>query len=243
MTEDFNNNILDYFPSPSGNNQNLISFINQTTEMLCKWYADSENNPILPINTDLDFAKPNHNGCNSDQLLDDIRFLIKHSFNPIHPGSLAYLDPPPLLISIVGDLISSGLNNNLLAEELSPGISVLESQICDWFAKAIGYDSYSGGIAASGGSLNNLNALVTARYSSGLSSDPNATFIMSEDAHVSFKKCGRILGLSDRNIIIVGTDKSGKIDIQLLNKLINKSLLEVKKIFAVVATLGTTFRG
>ena len=52
-----------------------------------------------------------------------------------------------------------------------------------------------GGIAASGGTLNNLNAMVTAKYNSGYIFDNNVVLILSEDAHVSFKKCARILKL------------------------------------------------
>ena len=46
---------------------------------------------------------------------------------------------------------------------------------------------------ASGGTLSNLNALVTARTNAGLGSDPNAVFIVSEEAHSSFKKSRELL--------------------------------------------------
>ena len=60
------------------------------------------------------------------------------AFRPNHPGALAHLDPPPLAISVVADLVASGLNNNLLAEELSPSLTRLERQLCRWLADRIG---------------------------------------------------------------------------------------------------------
>jgi len=107
----------------------------------------------------------------------------------------------------------------------------------------IGFNDSSGGIAASGGTLSNLNALIAARHNSGLGSDPNSVLLISEDAHSSFIKCIRIMGLDEANLIRIKTDNNGSIDIQNLRKTIDKCLSDNKKIFAIVATLGTTVRG
>ena len=139
------------------------------------------------LDEDFNFHLPDLQGSSQDELFLEIENLISHSFNPVHPGSLAHLDPPPLLFSILGDLIAAALNNNLLAYELSPSITRLEESLINWFSKKIGFKNCSGGIVASGGTLSNLNALITARHNSGLGSDPNAVLLVSEDAHSSFK--------------------------------------------------------
>ena len=109
--------------------------------------------------------------------------------------------------------------------------------------KKIGFDDFSGGIAASGGTLSNLNALIAARHNAGLGSDPNSVLLVSEDAHSSFIKCIRIMGLDPTNLVRIKTDNQGRMDINNLIKNIDKCLIENKKIFAIVATLGTTVRG
>ena len=243
MKSDLNKLLIDYFPSPNGENKELLKLLNQTSKIICDWFSLSEELHPLPQNNKNIFSEPNMFGSDLKVLLDDINKLIYSSFNPSHPGSLAHLDPPPLTISIVGDLVAGALNNNLLAEELSPSISILENDLCKWFANEIGFGKFSGGIAASGGTLNNLNALVCARFIAGLTFNAEASFIISNEAHVSFKKCARILGIKDENLISIETDNYGKMDISKLNEAINKSKSIGKKIFSIVATLGTTIRG
>ena len=51
------------------------------------------------------------------------------------------------------------------------------------------------------------------------------------------------MGLDEANLIRIKTDNNGSIDIQNLRKTIDKCFIDNKKIFAVVATLGTTVRG
>ena len=243
MTIDPINKQEELFPSYSGYSDSLLTLLNKTSQIICKWFSESERLGPLPLDLNFKCSVPDEFGNSTDVLFTEIESLIYSSFNPVHPGSLAHLDPPPLIISILGDLIASGLNNNLLAHELSPSISNLEESICKWFSIKLGFGKSSGGIAASGGTLSNLNALVAARKHAGIESDQNAVFLISEDAHSSFNKCSRIMGLGKNNIIKVKTDNDGCMDIIALRNTIDKCYDEGKKIFSIVATLGTTIRG
>ena len=243
MTEDLSYKSDKYFPSYLGTNDNLIILVNRTTRILCEWFSKAEKYGPLPFDENFKSIMPDENGNSAEDLFSEIKVLLNSSFNPVHPGSLAHLDPPPLIFSILGDLIAAGLNNNLLAYELSPSVTLLEDSLCKWFAKKIGFNDSSGGIAASGGTLSNLNALIAARHNAGLGSDPNSVLLVSEDAHSSFIKCTRIMGLDDANLVRIKTDNKGCIDIQNLRKTLDKCSIDNKKIFAIVATLGTTVRG
>ncbi|MDC3171355.1 aminotransferase class V-fold PLP-dependent enzyme [Prochlorococcus sp. AH-716-E13] len=243
MTSEPINKQKNFFPTSSGSNESMFILLNRTSEILCKWFSNTENLGPIPVDTNFECTLPEEYGKSADVLFSEIESLIYSSFNPVHPGSLAHLDPPPLIISILGDLIAAGLNNNLLAHELSPSISLLEESICKWFTKKLGFPEKAGGIAASGGTLSNLNALVAARRHAGLETDPNAVLLISEDAHSSFIKCTRIMGLHNNNLIKVKTDNNGCMDMVDLNNTIDKCAKEGKKIFSIVATLGTTIRG
>ena len=231
------------FPTYKNSNDSLLILLNKTSQIICKWFSDAEKLGPLPIDINFKCSFPDEFGNSTDALFSEIESLVYSSFNPVHPGSIAHLDPPPLIISILGDLIAAGLNNNLLANELSPSISILEESICKWFSKKLDFGESAGGIAASGGTLSNLNALVAARNNAGLESDQNAVFLISEDAHSSFVKCSRIMGLGKNNLIKVKTDVNGCMDIVDLKNSIDKCSEDGKNIFSIVATLGTTIRG
>jgi len=243
MAEDFINNKDIYFPSYLGTNDKLITLLNRASQTLCDWFSKADKNGPLPFDENFKCIKPDEDGSSEEDLFSEIESLLNNSFNPVHPGSLAHLDPPPLIFSILGDLIAAGLNNNLLAYELSPSVTLLEDSLCKWFAKKLGFNDFSGGIAASGGTLSNLNALIAARHNSGLGSDPNSVLLVSEDAHSSFIKCIRIMGLDESNLVRIKTDNNGCMDIHNLRNVIDKCFIDNKKIFAIVATLGTTVRG
>ena len=243
MTKELINKKDIYFPSYSGSNDNLNSLLNKTSQIICNWFSNAEKYGPLPIDEGFKCLMPCENGNSPEDLFSEIEALISNSYNPVHPGSIAHLDPPPLILSILGDLIAAGLNNNLLAYELSPSITDLEDSLFKWFSQKIGFGDCSGGIAASGGTLSNLNALIAARDNAGLSSDPNAVFLISDEAHSSFIKCAKIMGLHENNLIKVRTDNEGSMDLRCLKNKISECTKNNKKIFSIVATLGTTIRG
>ena len=79
-------------------------------------------------------------------------------------------------------------------------MSSLERKLCKWFCEKLGLGNLSGGVAASGGSLSNLMALVMARNIAGLGNDPSAVFFASADCHVSLSKAVKVMG--DRKSVV-----------------------------------------
>ena len=234
---------MDPFASPQNLDRELHSLLAQASSNLCDWFAESGSQAPLPDSVELPVVYPEKEGVSNNVLLSELKLLMNGSYRPSHPGSLAHLDPPPLSASIVGELICAGLNNNLLAEELSPSLSSLERNLCKWFCQRLGLGDSSGGVAASGGSLSNLMALVMARNIAGLESDPSAVFFASDDCHVSFLKALRIMGLKKESLQRIPTDENGELKISCLRSSLNKIKSQGKKCFAVVATAGTTVRG
>ena len=234
---------MEPFASPHNLDRELYSLLAQASSNICDWFAESGGQSPIPDSFDLPEIYPAKKGVSNNVLLRELKLLMDGSYRPSHPGSLAHLDPPPLSASIVGELICAGLNNNLLANELSPSLSSLEKKLCKWFCQKLGFGDLSGGVAASGGSLSNLMALVIARNIAGLESDPSAVFFVSDDSHVSFLKALKIMGLRQESLQKVHTNENGQLEISSLRKSFNKIKSEGKKCFAVVATAGTTVRG
>ncbi len=234
---------MDPFASPHNLDSQLHSLLGEASSNLCDWLADSGCHGPIPDSFELPEVPPAKEGVSNKVLLTELQLLMNGAYRPSHPGALAHLDPPPLSASIVGELICAGLNNNLLAEELSPSLSSLERKLCKWFCEKLGLGNLSGGVAASGGSLSNLMALVMARNIAGLESDPSAVFFASEDCHVSLLKAVRLMGLQPESFQRIPTDEKGKLNISSLDSILKKIKSEGKKCFAVVATAGTTVRG
>ncbi len=234
---------MDHFASPHNLDKQLHSLLEEASSNLCEWLAESESEGPIPDSFDMPIVHPEKEGVSNTVLLKDLREIMNGSYRPSHPGALAHLDPPPLSASIAGELICAGLNNNLLAEELSPSLSTLERQLCKWFCEKLGLGELSGGVAASGGSLSNLMALVMARNLAGLGCDPDAVFFASDDCHVSLSKAVRIMGLNKESLKKIPIDEEGRLNISDLYSIFKKLKSEGKKCFAVVATAGTTVRG
>ncbi len=234
---------LSAFASPDTLDPQLLQFLERTSERLCHWIGTAAERGPLPALRVLPDAAPEPNGREMNQLLDDLQHVMDGAYQPSHPGALAHLDPPPITASIAADLICAGLNNNLLAEELSPSLSHLERQVCAWFAQRIGFPAGATGVAASGGTLSNLIALVSARHHAGLNHTPDAVVLVSADAHVSWKKSARVMGLPIDGIREIPVDQQGSMDVDQLEVEITKLSKEGRSCIAVVATAGTTLRG
>ena len=72
-------------------------FISRASKTLCEWFSKAEK--YGPLNFDENFKciMPDENGNSTEVLFSEIQSLLNNSFNPVHPGSLAHLDPPPLI--------------------------------------------------------------------------------------------------------------------------------------------------
>ncbi len=234
---------MEFFASPDQPDPKFKSFLSDACDMLTTWFATTKQRQPSPPKSDLPDIAPDVEGLSSKKLLDDLYLLMLSSYQPSHPGSLAHLDPPPLTASIVGDMISAGLNNNLLAEELSPSITRLERDLCKWVANKLSMPSTSGGLAVSGGSISNLMALLVARFHSQYSYDSNIVVMASEEAHVSIVRAISVMGLPPESLCQISTDQEGKIIVDSLKSEYYKIKSQGKKCFAVIATAGTTVRG
>ena len=185
---------------------------------------------------------PGVEGASVESLLSDLQQVMDGAYQPSHPGALAHLDPPPLTASIAAELVCAGLNNNLLAEELSPGLTGLEHDLCRWFCHRIGLPTGSGGVLASGGTLSNLMALVAARAALGARHrDP--VLLCSQDAHVSINKAARVMGLADDALQTLPVAADGGLCLEALAERLRSLQAEGRPCLAVVATAGTTVRG
>ena len=231
------------FASPERLDPVLQDFLEQASRQLCTWLGTAVQRSPLPGLSMLPAVEPQLDGLAPAALLADLQVVMDGAFNPNHPGALAHLDPPPVGASLAADLICAGLNNNLLAEELSPSLTRLERSLTAWLAERLGLPRGSGGVAASGGTLSNLMALVTARRNRGLATASDAVVVASVDAHVSLAKALAVMGLPADALRLIEVDGDGRLLLPALDDELAALARRGRPVMAVVATAGTTVRG
>jgi len=234
---------LPLFPGPGAVDPELEAVLKHSAELLCRWYGESDQHGPRPHLSVVPGAAPAAQGRPPEALLDDLRTVMAGAYRPNHPGALAHLDPPPLAISVVADLVASGLNNNLLAEELSPSLTRLERQLCRWLADRLGLGPEASGVPASGGSLSNLMALVCARQQAGLRTSSEAIVLAGAAAHVSFEKALTVMGLPPDALRTLPLDDHGRLSPDTLRQALLLAHEQRRPVLAVVGVAGSTIQG
>lgn len=163
-----------------------------------------------------------------------------------HPRSQINVIPPATIPSIIGNLLPSIYNPNLVSEETSLSVAVAEVEAASIAADLVGYDStQAAGVFTFGGTGTLLYAIRTGlekacpgTAQTGLKED--AVVVCSETAHYSCRTVASWLGLGANNVIEVPTSPENEVRTCLLETMVRDALKEGKRIAAIVATMGTT---
>ncbi len=100
----------------------------------------------------------------SAEILDEFRRrLAPHQLNAWHPRTLSYFTPPPLPMSIVGELLAQFTNQGVDVWHAGPVGAFVEEEVGRWLCDLVGYGPASFGILTSGGVMANLMAMTVAR--------------------------------------------------------------------------------
>lgn len=241
------------FIDPSGKNESTIrALIEKAVNIIVGEAVSADQRPPLP-----DFKKRLWQPTEfpeapvaEEGILENLKILIREAMNPANLGYMGHMDPPPMTMSIIGDLIASSLNNNMLCFEMAPSFTVLEKALLKHIAHLFGLGEHSGGIMVSGGSLGNLAVISLARntvfdtHKGSLTSVKSPPIVFaSVAAHTSIQKAAMLLGLGCDAVVSIPTDKYGRMDPQELEKQIVLSREQGKRPFCIVCTAGTTITG
>jgi glutamate/tyrosine decarboxylase-like PLP-dependent enzyme len=240
------------FIDPRGNNRDEArELLNQAVDLMLDHLAGAERrSPAPDLQEFPDFAAIPDEGMHKEELLKRAAFLIRQPRNLAHSGYIGNMESMPTIMSIVGAMLMAATKNNMLAEEMSPYLTRVEPEVMKWFASRFGLGPQSGGGLLAGGSLANLQALVTARNAKfhskregiwGRQKPP--VFFASEVAHSSLQKAAMIMGLGTASVTPVRADENSRMDVTDLQHKIQHSLDSGQEPFCVVATAGTTVTG
>jgi glutamate/tyrosine decarboxylase-like PLP-dependent enzyme len=169
--------------------------------------------------------------------------LAKACISTDHPRNLAFIPSAPSEYANLFDLVvgASALYGGSWQE--GAGAVFAENQALRWLSDLAGLPQSAGGVFVQGGTIGNLSALVVAR-AQARKKYPDATrwvIACSEEAHSSIVTAANVM---DVDVLKVNVAANGK----LMGKAVANSIdtlhaTTTKRVFAVVATAGTTNLG
>lgn len=177
------------------------------------------------------------------QLFKDV--LVKATVPVDHPRHLAFVPAAPTKAAVLFDLVTSASSIHGAYWMTGAGGIFCENQAMKWLVELTGLPEGAFGVFTSGGTSANLSAMIAAREAWRDKKEENkklkALLITSNGAHSSIKSMARVI---DADIILVDDDAEDKLTGFWLEKAIaNLSEFDRKRLFAVVATGGTTNAG
>jgi aromatic-L-amino-acid decarboxylase len=153
----------------------------------------------------------------SGELLEEFRRrLAPFQYNAQHPRSFSYFTPPPLPMSIVGELLCQWVNQGVDVWHAGPSAALVEEEVVRWLADLVGYGPEAFGVLTSGGVMANVMALTLARdvhlaaRRGGMARAralEGVRVYASDQAHFSIARALDVLGFPPETLRLVPADE------------------------------------
>lgn len=163
-----------------------------------------------------------------------------------HPRTQQNVIPPPTIPSLIGVLLSSLHNANVVWDEFSRLVALAEVEAAGVTARLVGYDpERAAGVFTFGGTGTSLYGVKIGlekacpqAMQKGVAED--AVVLVSEAGHYCAANVAGWLGIGADNLVVVPTTDDNEMDLARLEEAARSALAGGKKIAAIIATLGTT---
>ena len=192
-------------------------------------------------------------GLSSDQITATLRPVISNSVAVSDVGTIAHLHCPPLLASLVAEVVISTLNQSMDSFDQAPIATVVEQKLVSWLCAQAGLPASADGTFTGGGSQSNYMGLLLARdaflkkqwnwpaQKCGLHPEAGRLRILcSEAAHFTVEKSAAQLGLGTDAVVRIACDDQFRMSPVALRKRIEQLRAQALVPMAIVATAGTT---
>ena len=144
--------------------------------------------------------------------------MLFRSLNAWHPRTLSYFTPPPLVLSVIGELFSQVLQQGVDVWHAGPVAALVEEEVVRWLTQLVGYDERGFGILTSGGVMANFLGIALARDVHlrrllGLARPPRGAALegcriyVSDQGHFSIGRAIAELGFPDETLVAVPSDE------------------------------------
>ncbi len=162
-----------------------------------------------------------------------------------HPRFLSFVPAAPTEASMLFDLVVGA--SSIYAGSWLEGAGAIhaENEALRWIADLVGLPADAGGVFVSGGTAGNLSALIAARWrwrhrADGAHDRTRGLMIASAGAHSSVAQAARAM---DADVVVVPAGERSEMRADTLRETIDGLGDDRDRVFAVVATAGTTNAG
>jgi glutamate/tyrosine decarboxylase-like PLP-dependent enzyme len=188
-------------------------------------------------------------------LLDEFRDrLAPHQLNAWHPRALSYFTPPPLVASIVGEVLAQWTNQGVDVWHAGPVASFVEEEVIRWLCDLVGYGDRSFGLLTSGGVMANFIAMalvrdVQLRRLTGGDRPPRgralegARIYTSDQAHFSVARALDELGFPPESLVVLPSDERFRLGAAPVAAAIAADRAAGLRPVAIAAVAGSTNTG
>jgi glutamate/tyrosine decarboxylase-like PLP-dependent enzyme len=153
------------------------------------------------------------------EVIDEFAARLSHGLmNAQHPRQFGYFTPPPLPMSIMGELLAQVANQGVDVWHAGPFAAFAEEEVVRWLCDLAGYGPDSFGLLTSGGVMANFMGMALARdlhlgRLRGLSAPPRgkdlegARVYTSDQTHFSIARALDELGFPADTLVVLPSDE------------------------------------
>lgn len=239
------------FPQPVSDRVHDAYFVFSFLRALDQLDAMKSETPLLggPVELDYDAARQSRMDDAPRTLEDVTALLVQHLSGMFiwgHPKAQINVVPFPTIPSVIGGLLPSIYNPNLVSEESSRQVAVAEVEVSAMTAALLGYDpEQAAGLFTFGGTGTllygaklGLEKACPGVRQAGVTTP--AVILCSERAHYACLAVANWLGIGQDNVIQVPCGPDNEIRPCLLETMAREVLKDGRRIACIVATMGTT---
>jgi aromatic-L-amino-acid decarboxylase len=199
-------------------------------------------------------AAPAEGAPSADVLAEFRERIAPGLFASQHPGSYSYFTPPPLPMSIAGEILGQWANQGVDIFQAGPVAAFVEEEVITWLRSLVGFDDEGWGVLTSGGVMANVMALTLARdiHLARLldRADPpragaleRARVYASDQAHFSIARALDVLGFPPDTLRIVPSDDRFRLRGRDVADAVGQDRAAGRVPFAIAAVTGSTNTG
>ena len=180
--------------------------------------------------------------------------LSRGLMNAQHPRQFGYFTPPPLPMSIMGELLAQIANQGVDVWHAGPFAAFAEEEVIHWLCELVGYGPGSFGLLTSGGVMANFMGMTLARdlhlgRVRGLSAPPRgkdlegARVYTSDQTHFSIARALDELGFPADTLVVLHADDDFHLRGAPVAAAIARDRASGLTPFAIAAVAGSTNTG